>query len=68
MVREDSEFTKIIPKYEIPTTDENFFKMKCAKDFQAAAEMVIQIASNPLSLRNVTNDQHQMLEERIFRV
>ena len=68
MVREDAEFTKIIPKYEIPTTDDNFFKMKCAKDFQAAAEMVIQISSDPTSLRNVSDGQHQVLEDRIFRV
>jgi hypothetical protein len=68
MVREDSEFTKGIPKYEIPTADENVFKMKCAKDFQAAAEMVIQISSDPSSLRSVTSGQQQVLEERIFRV
>ncbi|MHA2054947.1 MAG: hypothetical protein ACXACP_00085 [Candidatus Hodarchaeales archaeon] len=67
MIREDTEFTKVIPKYEIPTTDDNFFKMKCAKDFQAAAEMVIQISSDPTSLRNVNSGQHQVLEDRIFR-
>jgi hypothetical protein len=68
MIREDIEFSKIIPQYQIPTTDEYEFKMKCAKDFQGAAEMISQISLDPSSLRSVTSGQHAILEDRIFRI
>ena len=66
IIRDDQEFTKIIPQYEIPTTDTMIHKMKCAKDFQSAAEMVIQITTHISSLRDVTSGQHQDMENRIF--
>ncbi|MHA1969846.1 MAG: hypothetical protein ACW964_18880 [Candidatus Hodarchaeales archaeon] len=68
MIREDPEFTKIIPHYGIPTTDTMVHKMKCAKDFQSAAEMIIQITTHLSSLRDVNSGQHQYMENRIFSV
>ncbi|MHA2155742.1 MAG: hypothetical protein ACXABU_10430 [Candidatus Hodarchaeales archaeon] len=66
MIREDPEFTKIIPHYELPTVDSQFHKMKCAKDFQSATEMILQIISDSTSLRAVTGEQVQNLENKIF--
>ncbi len=66
MVREDPEFNKIIPQYELPTVDSQFHKMKCAKDFQSTTEMILQIISDSTSLRTVSANQYQSLENKIF--
>lgn len=66
MIREDPEFIKIIAKYQIPTVDELFHKMRCAKEFQATAEMITQVAQDPQKVRLVSHNQHEYLEKRIF--
>ena len=66
MIREDQELSKVIREYEIPTVDSLFHKMKSAKDFQATAEMLIQVSSDPSALRTVTEDQYKYLEGKIF--
>ena len=66
MIREDRELSKIVSDFEIPTTDELFHKMKSAKDFQAAAEMLIQVASDPTALRTVSEAQHKSIEDRMY--
>ncbi len=66
MVREDPEFTKIIPQYELPTVDSHFHKMKCAKDFQSTTEMITQIIADSTSLRPVSSKQYERLENKIF--
>ncbi|MHA1975363.1 MAG: hypothetical protein ACW98F_02025 [Candidatus Hodarchaeales archaeon] len=66
MIREDPEFNKIIPRFELPTADEHFHRMKSAKDFQSATEMISQIISDSTSLRKVTGKQFKSLEHKIF--
>ena len=66
MIREDQELSKVIREFEIPTIDSLFHKMKSAKDFQATAEMLVQIASDASALRTVTEDQYKHLENKIY--
>ncbi|MHA1946449.1 MAG: hypothetical protein ACXAC6_00700 [Candidatus Hodarchaeales archaeon] len=66
MIREDRELSKVIREFEIPTIDELFHKIKSAKDFQATAEMLIQVASDPSALRTVSEKQHKYIEDRIY--
>jgi hypothetical protein len=66
MVREDPEFTKIIPQYEIPTTDSMIMKMKCAKDFESITEMIIQMSQDPNTGLLINKRAFQFLESRIF--
>jgi hypothetical protein len=66
MIREDPEFTKIIPQYELPTVDSQFHKMKCAKDFQSTTEMITQLIADSTSLRPVSSKQLENLENKIF--
>ena len=66
MIRGDPEFNRLIPQYELPTVDAHFHKMKCAKDFQSATEMILQIISDSTSLRKVTGKQFQSLENKIY--
>jgi hypothetical protein len=66
MVREDPEFTRIIPQYEIPTTDSMIMKMKCAKDFESITEMIIQISQDPNTGLLINKRAFQFLESRIF--
>ena len=66
MIREDRELSKVIRKFQIPTTDELFHTMKSAKDFQAISEMLIQVASDPSALRTVSEEQHKYTEDRIY--
>jgi hypothetical protein len=66
MIREDSEFTKVITQYQIPTVDELFHKMRCAKEFQATAEMIIQVAQDPEKIRKISSNQQEHLEKKIY--
>jgi hypothetical protein len=66
MIREDRELSKVIREFEIPTIDDLFHTMKSAKDFQATAEMLIQVASDPSALRTVSEKQHKYIEDRIY--
>ena len=64
-IREDQQFISITSQYQIPTTDTYFGKMKCAKDFQSAAEGIIKDLSVP-NIREVTEYQYQYLKDRIY--
>ena len=66
MIREDQELSKVIREFEIPTIDSLFHKMKSAKDFQATAEMLVQVASDASALRTVNEDQYKYLEDKIY--
>ena len=66
MVRDDPEFTKVIPQYEIPTTDSLIFKMKCAKDFESITEMIIQMSQDPTTGLLINNKAFKFLESKIF--
>ena len=64
-IREDQQFISITSQYQIPTTDTYFGKMKCAKDFQSAAEGIINDLLVP-NIREVTEYQYQYLKDRIY--
>ncbi|MFX1512967.1 MAG: hypothetical protein ACFFCQ_10300 [Promethearchaeota archaeon] len=66
-VKQDPLFPKVTSKFQIPTIDSLFTKMKCAKDFQAAAESIIDIFTETDNLRQVMESQQQFLEENIYR-
>jgi len=67
-VSEDPQFRKVISQYQIPTIDSLFSQMKCAKDFQSTAEAIIQELNESETLRDVTQSQHQFLEDNIFKI
>lgn len=66
MVRDDPEFTKIIPQYEIPTIDTLIFKMKCAQDFEPITEMIVQMAQDPNTGLLINKKAFKFLESKIF--
>jgi hypothetical protein len=67
-ISEDPQFRKVISQYQIPTIDSLFLQMKCAKDFQATAEAIIQVLNEGETLRKVTQSQQQFLEDNIFKI
>ena len=66
-VSHDPLFTKVTGQYQIPTVDSLFTKMKCAKDFQATAESIINLFTESDNIRQVTESQQQYLEANIYR-
>ena len=66
MIRDDPEFNKMTTQYEIPTVDAHIARIKSAKDFSATAEMISQLANNTEVFREVSSEQQQFLEEKIF--
>ncbi|MHA2226265.1 MAG: hypothetical protein ACXAC8_13735 [Candidatus Hodarchaeales archaeon] len=65
-IRQDPQFFKISSQYQIPTVDSLFDKMRCAKDFQLGADLVLQEQNKTDEIRHITKNQLQHLAQNIF--
>jgi hypothetical protein len=64
-ISEDPQFITLTTQHQIPTTDAFFGKMKCAKDFEAAATEFVRDFKE-LNIREITENQYQYLKDRIY--
>ncbi|MFW9856369.1 MAG: hypothetical protein ACFFFG_15055 [Candidatus Thorarchaeota archaeon] len=67
-ISEDPQFSKIASQFQLPTIDSLFNQMKCAKDFQSAAETIIHTLNEPANIREVNEKQQQYLESNIINL
>ncbi|MFX1252323.1 MAG: hypothetical protein ACFFCZ_12020 [Promethearchaeota archaeon] len=65
-ITDDPQFSQVTSQYQIPTIDSLFDKMKCALDFQDAAESILTALNEPGTLRKVTEAQLEHLKNKIF--
>ncbi|MFW9780195.1 MAG: hypothetical protein ACFFE8_15205 [Candidatus Heimdallarchaeota archaeon] len=67
-ISEDPQFSKISSQFQLPTIDSLFNQMKCAKDFQSAAEAIIHALDESANIREVNERQQQYLESNIINL
>lgn len=65
-IREDSHFTSVSSKYEIPTEEKHVKKLKYFDDFNIATEELNKNLQTDSSLRKITGKQIEVLEKKIY--
>ncbi|MFX1286737.1 MAG: hypothetical protein ACFFB5_24075 [Promethearchaeota archaeon] len=65
-ISEDKQFFKVTSQYQIPTIDSLFSEMKCARDFQSTAEVIVDDLKESDTIRQVTESQQEYLKDRIY--